>query len=355
MSVRITKNGRFVVDYYPQGRKGKRVRITLPESIKTFKEAQLIEKELRSSKDILMCDVKANATVSELFQHYLSWYELHRAPTTYRDIESVYRNHINRLLGTYPAESINENHIDIYKRLRIKEGASNRTITKELHYFSGFLRYCEKHKYITPRSFKIERLPYTRPIPLVLTFNEAVRLINAAEGIYKPFLLMLFSLGLRFSEARLLKWTDIDFENNTIKITGKGSKINILPITDWLKKELMELKKTARSTWVFPSSRAKGQPIRDIRKAIARAKEKAGIEKHIYPHLLRHSMATHLLARNINLRTIQEILGHSQISTTEFYTQVATDIKRRALYDAGLGLKNKCIDYTYKANKNKKL
>lgn len=333
MSVR-KRNNKFVVDYYPQGRSGKRMRLTLPEGVTNIEDARAVERELRTSKDKHI-PVPRNATVSELFQQYLDWYEMHRAATTYRDIKNVFKNHIKRLLGSYLATEISENHINVYKRLRRAERVSNRTITKELHYFSGFLTWCEKRKYIKKRDYHIEKLPYTRPIPIVLTYKEALKFIKAAEPLYRVFFLLLFNLGLRLTSARLLKWTDIDLGQRTLQIIGKGGKPNKFPLSKWLYNELRGLRKKSKSPWVFPSSRGKNKPIADVRTAIARAKKKAGIKKHIHPHLLRHSLATHLLDKDIDIRKIQDILGHEDISTTEWYTQVSVATKKRALNKGG--------------------
>lgn len=334
MSIR-KRNNRWVVDYYPQGRKGKRVRLTLPEGVTKREDAEAVERELREGKEKHIPALR-HATVSQLFIQYLDFYEMHRAPTSYRDITGVFKNHLKRLLGSYLASEISEHHINVYKRLRRAEHPSgNCCINKELAYFSGFLTWCAKNKHIKKRDFMIEKLPYTRPIPIVLTYKEAIRFIKAAEQPYRVFFLLLFNLGLRRTSARLLKWTDIDLSHRTLQIIGKGGKNNKLPLSKWLYKELKALRKKSKSPWVFPSPRVKDKPIYEVRNAIARAKQKAGITKHIHSHLLRHSLATHLLDKDINLKTIQEMLGHEDVTTTEFYTHVSTKIKETALKKAG--------------------
>ncbi|MBI5205411.1 MAG: tyrosine-type recombinase/integrase [Nitrospirae bacterium] len=336
MSVR-KRNNKFVIDYYPQGRAGKRVRMTLPDGVTDIKDAQAVESELRASKD-KHTPIPRHATVSDLFTQYLDYYEMHRAPTTYRDIKGVFKNHIKKHLGHYLAAEISEHHINVYKRLRRAEHPSgNRCINKELHYFSGFLSWAShpSRKYIPKRDFIIEQLPYTRPIPIVLTYNEAIRFIKAAEPLYRVFFLVLFNLGLRRTSARLLKWTDIDLSHRTLQIIGKGGKANRLPLSGWLYRELKALRKKSKSPWVFPSPRVKDKPIYEVRNAIARAKKKAGITKRIHSHLLRHSLATHLLDKDINLETIRDMLDHKDVTTTAFYTHVSTKIKESALKKAG--------------------
>lgn len=349
MSVFI-RGDKFVVDYWPHGRKGKRVRMTLPASITTIEDARTIERELRQTKEPEI-SVALNATVFELFPQYLEWYELHRKPKTYKDMKGCWENHLRRHLGTFIARELSGHHINVYKRLRKSEynrnyktekvPVGNRSIIKELDYFSGFLRWCHKNiKGFPKRDFEIEDLPYERPIPTVLSIEETIRFIQAAEPLYRAYFLVLFGCGLRRTEARMLKWTDIDLNNKTLKIIRKGGKPAILPFSDWLHHELKDLKKSSKSQWVFqsPMLGKPDQPLQDVRRAIQRAKEKAEIEKHIYPHLLRHSIATHLLGKNVNLRTIQEMLGHSQSSTTEFYTHVVTANIREALSHAGLDM-----------------
>jgi site-specific recombinase XerD len=350
MSV-FVRRGKFVVDYWPQGRKGKRVRKTLPAAITSIKEARAIERELREAVRDPEIHAPVNATVGELFPQYLDWYELHRAEKTYRDIKYCSQP-ITRHIGKIVAAEINSHHINIYKRLRKAEyrgnvkntevPIGNRTIIKELAYFSGFLRWCHKNiKGFPKRTFEIDGLPYKRPIPSVLSMEEAILFIQSAEPFYRVLFLVLFSLGLRLKEARLLKWIDIDFGTRTLKIIKKGGKENVLPLSDWLYGELTDLKKKSKSQWVFPSPSKwkKDQPVQDVRPAIKRACEKAEITKRVHPHLLRHSFATHLLDKNINLRTVQEMLGHADITTTQFYTQVVTKNKRQALSRAGLNLK----------------
>jgi site-specific recombinase XerD len=322
--------GKWIVDYRPEGIRGRRVRLKLPDKIRAREDAEAIERELRKASQEEP-EMPKNRTVSDLSREFLDWYDLHRAATTYRDCEGVFRNHLNPHLGRYITDDISPNHINVYKRLRKGEGGTNRTISKELNYFSGFLTWAAKHGHIRKRDFSIEKLPFSRPIPIVLSFKEAVKLIHSAEPFYRVIFLLLFTCGVRLKEARLLKWENVDFKKRIIRIFGKGNKENILPMIDWLHDELKALRKQNKSEWVFLSRVRDDIPVSDIRKALDRAKRKAGIKKRVYSHLLRHSFATHLLESDVDLRRIQEMLGHAQLSTTQFYTHVAVGVKRKAL------------------------
>jgi site-specific recombinase XerD len=122
-----------------------------------------------------------------------------------------------------------------------------------------------------------------------------------------------------------------------IRIHGKGNKTRIIPMTEnlhaALKTHLSSSEPRPQGSGqdlVFPSP-ITGQKLTDIRRAIWGAAKRAGIRKTVTPHMLRHSFATHLLERGANLRTIQELLGHEAVTTTQIYTHVAFDEKRKAV------------------------
>ena len=329
MSIRI-RNGKWVIDYYPHGRKGKRARITLPVGT-TADKARQLELELKNRNNDSPL-VSPKDTIRSLVGKFYEYIELHQAPKTVRDKKYCFNGCLLGFFGSMRIGNLTSTFISIYQKSRKDQGIGNRSINKEIDYFRSFLKWADRSLNIQPlQQIKVEKLPYKRPIPRVLTVEEIIRFIKAADPPYKVFFLTLYSLGLRSTSARTLKWEQIDWEGRSLTIKGKGGKENHLPLSDWLYNELSELRKAARSKWVFPSPVKKGQPITNVRKAIERTKRKAGIRKRIYPHLLRHTFATHLLAKNINLRTIQEILGHAQVTTTEFYTHVALNNKREAM------------------------
>jgi len=328
MAVRRRGNS-IVIDFYPHGRRGRRKIITLPRGI-SIEEARFIEKSLKQAKTE---EIPLSGNISTLYEHFILYYELHRSEKTVKDLKSVFENHLLPFFGKMFPADVNQQLILLYKKTR-RHKVSNRTINKELCYFSAFLKWCMKQGIIKEKPV-IERLPYTRPIPQVLSVDESIKLIESADGKYKIFFMFLFFLGLRFNETRMLTWKDIDLEHRTVTVHRKGGKLNILPLPDWLYKELTLYKQIADSEYLFPSRADKTKPITDIRKALIRATKRAGITKKVNPHLLRHSFATYLLERGVNLRTIQELLGHSQVSTTEFYTHVLTSHKREALRQAG--------------------
>jgi len=328
------KNGRWVIDYRPHGRYGKRVRLKLPESVTGMDQAVEIERSLKAARRSRREEIPTpqDSTVDDLFPEYLAWYRLRRSPRTVEDLEYTHKRHISRILGGEPLSGLGISHVTLYQTMRKIDGVANRTINKELDYLSGFLRWCRDTHMIlceVPR----DRLPAKRPIPIVLTAGEVSRIVEAAEPIYRAFFLCLYATALRKAEARMLKWRDIDRENMSVRVIQKGGSFKMLPVPEILAGALEGVPRHGEDVnpegYIF-FNRATGKPIYDVRDAIRRACQKAGVVKKVTPHLFRHSVATHMMERKINLRIIQLFLGHTAISTTQWYTHVGAESLRDA-------------------------
>lgn len=326
MSVR-RRGKSWVVDYYPQGRAGRRKILTLPPEIQTEEEARAVEQTVRKARRPDPVTVPDGATVAELFPVYLEWYQMHREASSHAAVDWTWTKHIKKNLGHLVAESVNPQDLDAYARIRKATKVSNRTVNKELSQISGFLTWAvhKDRKYITPRDFKPDFLPYKRPKPIVLTFQEVVAIVNAAKPMHRAFFLCLYTLGLRMKEARFLRWEDFDLKNGVMRTVQKGGGYKILPVSKLLTENLKKLKPPKKQQgYIFVSPRT-GEPLVDVRKAIRRACELAKITKHVNPHLFRHSIATYGLGKQVNLRVIQGFLGHGDIGVTEWYTHVNTE------------------------------
>jgi site-specific recombinase XerD len=235
--------------------------------------------------------------------------------------------HLKRIFGHLIAEAVNPHDLEAYTRIRKATKVSNRTVNKELSLFSGFLSWAadRKRAYITPRSFKPEFLSSSRPKPIVLTLPEALKIANAAKPVHRALILAFYTLGLRFGEARLLTWEDCDLENRVMRTIQKGGTYKVLPMTKLLAESLEALKPAKkRKGFIFVNPRT-GKPYTDIRKSLQTATAAAKVNKRVYPHLFRHSVATYGVGKNINLRSIQGFLGHSDSRVTEWYTHVNTE------------------------------
>lgn len=333
MSVRIkkTKKGsRFVVDYYENGRKGKRRQLLQPSFIKTRQQA--IEQEEQYKKLTREEPLKPlpNSSVTMMSEMFFEYCQMHLAKSTTRDIKSCFENHIKPILGNIRANSITIAHFHMYKQTRLKEEASHVSINKEVAYIGSFYKWGKKYGYLAGLNFRIDRLPYKRPIPNILTFKETLALIQSTEqNLYRVLFLMIYSLGLRLTEATKIKWEQVNFERRTITILGKGNKERSIPFGNWLLEELKALE--PGKGYIFLSRVRKGRPISDIRKPLQEAKKAAKITKRVHAHLLRHSFATHLLEKGTDLRVIQKLLGHAEVQTTQWYTQVSTNLTREAV------------------------
>lgn len=184
----------------------------------------------------------------------------------------------------------------------------------------------------SPRLWKI--------LPDFLSVSEIDRLMNVfktrtddpLEFRNRVILELLYSSGLRVSEAATLPIRAIDFEEELIRVTGKGSKTRIVPIgkpaLKLIKRYLADFRPQLAkdvgetSPALFLSNRGRPLERERVWQVVKLAAQYSGITKNIYPHILRHSFASHLLANGADLRTIQELLGHSDISTTEIYTHI---------------------------------
>ncbi|MEK6877998.1 MAG: site-specific tyrosine recombinase/integron integrase [Nanoarchaeota archaeon] len=163
-------------------------------------------------------------------------------------------------------------------------------------------------------------------LPIVLTKEEVAKLINSSSGKSKLMIKLLYSSGLRVSELVNLKIKDIDLENAKGFVRqGKGSKDRQFFLLKDLCTEIKKYieKRNMKSDYLFSNSNSKALTSRNIQQIIKRSAMKAGIQKKVTPHTLRHSFGTHHLEAGTDIRKIQVLLGHSRIDTTMLYTKVS--------------------------------
>lgn len=183
----------------------------------------------------------------------------------------------------------------------------------------------------------IDRPKLKKTIPNVLSQIEVERLLDInLEGIFdyrnKAMLELMYSTGLRVSEVINLTFRDIDMYNNVVRCFGKGSKERIVPINDYalyylklyLDKRSLFLKKK-ENDYLFLNNHGNKMTRQGFEKVLNKIAEDAQLNKKVTPHMLRHSFATHMLDHGADLKSIQELLGHSDIITTKIYTHVSKE------------------------------
>ncbi len=220
------------------------------------------------------------------------------------------------------------------------EGLGARSRARHLVSLRGFYRFLAHEKILRLDPSKLVDLPKTTlKLPDVLNQAEVQRLLNAPDGL-KPsglrdaaMLEVLYAAGLRVSELIHLKVQDVQLEAGFVRVMGKGSKERIVPIGQYAREKVLFYLEHARGRMVKERSspylfvaRA-GRPLtrQGFWKLLRRYARAAGLFKKVTPHSLRHSFASHLLEGGADLRAVQVMLGHADISTTQIYTHVAKD------------------------------
>lgn len=177
-------------------------------------------------------------------------------------------------------------------------------------------------------AYEIRRPKKDKKLPVVLSQEEVSGLLSSVSNLkHKVILMLVYSAGLRVSEVVKLKIEDIDFQRKLIHVKGaKGRKDRYTILSDTGSEAIQEyMREYGQSKWLLPSQdRERHITTRTVEKIFSDACEKANIKKSATAHSLRHSFATHLLENGVDLRYIQELLGHKSSKTTEIYTHVAT-------------------------------
>jgi integrase/recombinase XerD len=222
------------------------------------------------------------------------------------------------------------------QRLRAQRMSQN-SIARKVTAIRSFLKYLHREGYIGPETVEeIESLRNVRRLPETLSGGEAARLIDSmpSETLKqirdRAIIELLYATGMRVSELTGLKVADLNWSEGFIRCMGKGSKMRTIPLgskaQEWLKRYLDE----ARPEWdrglcsnLILTSR--GRPM--TRASVWQIVNKlaAAASTHISPHTFRHSFATHLMENGADLRSVQEMLGHADIATTQIYTHVTKD------------------------------
>ena len=220
------------------------------------------------------------------------------------------------------------------------DGMKARSRARHLVTLRGFYKFLAREKFIAVDPSRVIDLPKSGLyLPNVLTFEE-IKLLLSATDISKPaglrdsaMMELLYAAGLRVSELVNLKLFDVNMDACFVRVFGKGSKERVVPIGIYAKERINEYINTARplllkknmSRFLFVGRRGKALTRQGFWKLLKRYSVKAEITKKITPHSLRHSFATHLLEGGADLRSVQLMLGHVDISTTQIYTHVVRD------------------------------
>lgn len=234
---------------------------------------------------------------------------------------------------------ITEQHIRLYMRKVHDNNTSNRSISRKTSALNAFFLYLKTQDVIARNPMdKIKRPKYSKPLPQHFSPEEMELLLEIPEtdnvfGIRnKAMLELLYSSGLRAAELASLRMQDIELKRGLVKVTGKGNKQRIVPVgkraVEAIRNYLPvreELRSEHSGDVLFLSKSGRALDSRQVYKLLQAYIKLVANDKGFSPHTLRHSFATHLLAGGADLRAIQEMLGHSNLSTTEVYTHVTME------------------------------
>jgi integrase/recombinase XerD len=220
-----------------------------------------------------------------------------------------------------------------------------RSIARAIVAMRQFFRFLEKEQLIRENPLpQITERATARKLPHVLNGDEIDKLLAqpdpaTALGLRdRAMLELLYASGLRVSELISLQSHQVNLDGNYLMVKGKGSKVRQVPFGRKAREALMRYSTEVRarfmrgrqSSFFFVTRSGKAMTRQGFWKALRQHRIAAGIEKRVSPHTLRHSFATHLLENGADLRSVQSMLGHADISTTEIYTHVARDVLKRA-------------------------
>jgi integrase/recombinase XerD len=283
--------------------------------------------------------------MEEFLKEYLSVLRLERNLSENTILS--YKNDLTSLLNFLEQKNIGDpsqisiDHIINFFNSLNEFGLSSATSARYFSSIKGFFNYLSINRYIKDNPVERFSAPkLSKNLPVVLTVEEINSIINLAEtntklGLRdKALLELLYACGTRVTEIINLKISDLFFKEEIIRVFGKGSKERIVPIGSsaihWVEEYLLKSrplleKKMKSENIVFLNNRGMKLSRMGVWKIINRYTIESGVKREVHPHTFRHSFATHLLEGGADLRAVQEMLGHADISTTQIYTHIDRD------------------------------
>lgn len=274
---------------------------------------------------------------NEYIEKYFDYLKYERKLTN--NTIAAYKNDLKAFDTFFEHKIINLKYEDIRNYLKSIHTLSNKTVAHQITVIHSLYNFLMNDGYITSNPCEnISSPKLEKKLPNFLTEEEINRLLDIEfltpyDYRNKAMLELLYASGLRITELLNLQLTDIDLKNQFVRVLGKGRKERIVPIgeiaTKYVKLYLEEyrlgLLKKKMSDYLFISNASTKMTRQGFFKIIKKECQKKHINKEISPHTIRHSFATHLLANGADIRIIQELLGHEDISTTQVYTHVVNE------------------------------
>lgn len=251
---------------------------------------------------------------------------------------NLYQTYLEDKLSIIDIEKVSKEDIESYLKYCYLKNEDSKTISHKITTIYNFHNYLLREKVIKDNQAEfIDRPKLAKHLPYTLTVKEIDKLLDIAlvtvfDYRDKAMLELMYGTGLRVSELVSLTVYDVDFYNAFLRIKGKGSKERIVPINNaslkYLKLYLDRrclLLKNKTSDELFLNARGEGISRQGFFKNLKKILAKKGMPTNISPHSLRHSFATHLIENGADLRSVQTMLGHSDITTTKIYTHISNE------------------------------
>jgi integrase/recombinase XerC len=256
----------------------------------------------------------------------------HTALAYQRDLDSLHA--WCETTGIKDWRDLDEQHLRLFAARSHAAGLAPRSVQRRLSAVRGFLKYLGREGLVSRNPGMDVRAPKAnKRLPETLDVDQMSRLLKIpldTPVAQRDLAIMelFYSSGLRLAELTSLRLTDLDLADLTVRVTGKGNKTRIVPVGAKAA-EALHRWLALRPEWaavdedaVFVSQRGRRLSTRSIQLRIAYWARRQGIPVHVHPHLFRHSFASHLLESSQDLRAVQELLGHADISTTQVYTHL---------------------------------
>ncbi|RDW19477.1 tyrosine recombinase XerC [Oceanobacillus arenosus] len=244
--------------------------------------------------------------------------------------------------GIHQLNDVNHQVVRLFLTGLYDQKLSRRSVSRKISSLRSFFKFMEREKQVESNPFIQVTLPKTtKPIPGFLYMEELEKLFEVSDMTDplgqrdQAILETLYGTGIRVSECQGIKLSDIDFSIGTIFIMGKGRKERYVPFGRYAEiametyiqegRQKLLKKSNTETNALFLNARGNPLTVRGIRLILNKMVDKAALTVHVHPHKLRHTFATHLLNEGADLRTVQELLGHENLSSTQIYTHVTKD------------------------------